>query len=581
MKTALLTCKVRTVMRRTIWLFLLFSWVFLSVPLSHATREDDESELTWLWRKKDNLLGKDLGEDQDPSPIKTVGIANLLQQICWWDGKAREYLQNIIDMERGIRQTALNMSKNLNLSSHASLMAGESSKYLTQSTFTSNPSVPGDLKVRMQECLDKVYTIPFTDDVGNIEIGQDRKTLIASFKTSTVPASYQSLGRNPWLIKVSQTLPPADNPRVLEDILNEAAKALLPEKLFRSFRADKFVGEVLKQAGVVSVSSNGLLRASVPQDEVFIEFGNIDCDGADQALFWSDPMVSAGYHPAFGLALNATPLRGCKSVDMDNIVSHGLSQTIDHWNYVQSPERRVINPFKGYAARVIPGLIMMGEQGRLVPREYPTPDQFIEAAELTKKVKMLPSQFLKGKMQASYKLPFNYACRGGVANSRQVIFVGGSATASRWLDSFDKSMYDKIMSATLLRLRGNMDTETESTKQVRGLIPAMAQNEAARNYVNEILASYKTMETSAASLASGMDNTNAIPQITQLRQAILSSAERWRGQLSDLWHQYSELKQQEWQILDSIVQTNEKYITILMEQGSVGANTDAVKAKYK
>ncbi|MFH1067658.1 MAG: hypothetical protein V1746_07130, partial [bacterium] len=430
--------------------------------------------------------------------------------------------------------------------------------------------------------LNKAYMSPFTDDAGKIEIGQDRKTLVATFKSLTVPASGKNLKKNPWLLKVSQTTSqPVENPRILEDMLNEAAKTLLPEKMFRAFRAEKLIGPILKQAGVVSVNPSGLLRASAPQDDAFIEFANINCNGSDQALFWSDPTTARGYHPAFGLALNATPLRGYKSVDMDNIVSRGLSQTIDRWNGVQPPEQRVANPFKGYAARVIPGLIVMGEQGRLAPREYPTQEQFTEAAELTKKVKMLPSQFLKGKLQASYQLPPNYSCRGGAADDRRVILIATTQTASWWLNSFDKKMYDSLMEETILRLRGNMDTETKPEKQIKGLMPMMAENEAGRAYILEILASYTKMEQAAASLAAGMDNTNSIPQITQLRQSIFASMEKWRGQLSDLWSQYNEQKQQEWDILNKIVDTNEKYTTILMQRASMGANSEAVKAKYK
>ncbi|MFH0821105.1 MAG: hypothetical protein V1908_05015, partial [Candidatus Peregrinibacteria bacterium] len=156
MKTRLFKNKIAQKIRRILWLFLLFSCLFPPPP-AQATYEDDSSELTWLWRKKDNILGMDLGEGQDPSPLKTVGIANLLQQICWNNNKAKDYLQNIIDMERGIRQTALNMYKNLGLSGHASLMAGGVSEYLPLSSLTSNPSTPEDLKQRMQDTLNKAY----------------------------------------------------------------------------------------------------------------------------------------------------------------------------------------------------------------------------------------------------------------------------------------------------------------------------------------------------------------------------------------------------------------------------------------
>jgi hypothetical protein len=63
-----------------------------------------------------------------------------------------------------------------------------------------------------------------------------------------------------------------------------------------------------------------------------------------------------------------------------------------------------------------------------------------------------------------------------------------------------------------------------------------------------------------------------------LRQAILADIETQRIVLSKLEHQYDDLKQKEWILLEHILDTRKKAIQFLMNDASIRFDTQEQKA---
>lgn len=435
------------------------------------------------------------------------------------------------------------------------------------------------------KCIDKTVMIPellmtppywLPDDSSASQAGWDpknsRKLLIK------ISAKYRA------------ALAQRKNTRDLEKEVNGFAQILLSDSLLQNFNPQALVSRLLTKAGVVRISERLTMRPSAPQDGFFSKYAGLGSKASEAVLFWSDPMVVNGYHPIFGTALNKTELRGCKMVDMDGVVSRGFSVLVDQWNRLQPSGKQKQNPFKGYASKVMPGLIAMSQEGRLGANTDPTDEQLTEAMKLSKKLRMLPSQNMKAVKKISTRnIRFHYPVRMILAADDGVdIGIGNldqyrsqdALTGAVELSKLDKEIYLDEMKMIRRRLK-----EIDALKKI---------NRLGYEYTNQILLSYIQMSKEADQVSKEMigkqevsplskidedgtvQKTNqimvpiaSIPEITQLRKAIGLAMEKQRDVLSDLQHEYDDLKQKEWVILEHLNQTRKDAVLKLMNSASV------------
>ncbi|MFZ5806965.1 MAG: hypothetical protein ACOY3I_07145 [Verrucomicrobiota bacterium] len=325
------------------------------------------------------------------------------------------------------------------------------------------------------------------------------------------------------------------------------AQQFLPDQLLERFDAKATALRLIEKEGIVSISEGVTCRPTVEQDRVFARFANLGCTSEDEMLFWSDTAVMEGYHPLLGTALNRTWLKGYKMVDMDNVMSRGKSRKIDQWNMLQPTKQRVQNPFHGYAAKTVPGLIVLANRGQLDGR-YPAKDQWAEAMRLTKTLHALPSERMKIK-----KTMFRFV------KPPQVMTVDASAssggTADIELPELEKKAYERSMILAKKRLEEIAKLKKEISE--------------GHKYVNELIKKYMDFAKETGGIAGSMSDDGAIPQVVQMHKDILTSAEYFRGVLSKMSHQYDDLLQREWTILQHILQTRYDAITFLMDEASV------------
>ncbi|MFH1067132.1 MAG: hypothetical protein V1746_04465 [bacterium] len=372
----------------------------------------------------------------------------------------------------------------------------------------------------------------------------------------------------------------------MEKIVGNIARDLLPEQMLTAFNARNTANSLLNQTKIVRADNGIIARPSVPQDYAFVRYANLGCPSKDEALFWSDPMVVSGYDQALGTALNATSLKGYRSVDMDNIISRGYSAKIDQENMLRRPEERVVNPFKGYAARVVPGLIEMSKHGRLTPGEPATDDQLREAMKLTKKLSMLPSQNKEAWMPKASVASVQYSCRVleenlAFAPPPRAFLAGqvsGSGTVTVPLDDVDEINYIQRLQLAKTRLG-----------EIQILMDA---NRSGREYVQKIIESYQIMfyavekmktllvaeaptdnEESNILYAMGkvdkLTPMGAIPHFTMLEKHITTSVEQCRAMLSQLEHQWDDSKQNQWKIIQSVLDERRTAIESLMSNAAM------------
>ncbi|MFH0821104.1 MAG: hypothetical protein V1908_05010 [Candidatus Peregrinibacteria bacterium] len=528
-----------------------FAWI----PLSHGDQEDPNSLLTKYTADAKKWLdagGTIRGEQME-------GIVPTNKERL----KLDEELQA---MEEGIRQT---------------------SRKMTSMGFENNSQKIMNLwKNAEGTSLDKDGTGP-TDDLSalkRIPLGQfindkgDELTVdkgleaastdppVAVFKektTTSLPYRSQEL-----FLKISFSSSPSKNKEIkeLEATTYGIASSLLPDQLLKRFDSQAVVGYLLGKAGLQRLGPRVTVRPLVAQDEFYIKYANIDCHPTDEVLFWSDPVVTDGYHPLFGTALNKTVLNGYKQIDMDNITSRGYSQAIEKWNRLQPPEKRVANPFKGYSAKVTPGLVEMSRQGRLSPG-VPTDTQLSEALKLSKTLKILPSQKLAKKVSFS---PLQYACRGEKQTAPQMIFISDERATDAGLvelDDHQKEVHQTTMAYDTARLQ-----------QIAKLVD---ENKRSRQYVEKAIQLYAQYQEALASIAGGMNADSAIPQITQVRQQVFESLGNCRKILSSLNHQQNNLEQQQWKILLHVLETKRISCTKLMENASCTLNSFRTKNSFK
>lgn len=339
----------------------------------------------------------------------------------------------------------------------------------------------------------------------------------------------------------------------LEFLAYGMAKDFLPEKLIASFNAAKTVSYLLGKAGIADMGSGVIIRPAVSQDAAFAKYANLGSDEKSATLFWSDPIVLDGYHPLFGTALNHTSLRGYREVDMDNVISNGHSKKIEQYNMLQPPEKRIVNSFRGYAARVVPGLIYMIEHGQIKDGAIPDEKQLSMAMKLSKELKMLPSQNMKIKKTA---FRFSYPPR--------IILVqdaspGGGATGVVELPELERVIFEKSMFLAGKRLR---EINTLKNEIYKG-----------RHYVDELIQAIYQLEQELAQVSQGMDKKSAIPQVTQLRKQVFDSLEHYRWVMSKLEYQYDDLLHREWIILHHILESRNQAIERLMEDASARFRT--------
>lgn len=381
----------------------------------------------------------------------------------------------------------------------------------------------------------------------------------------------------------------------MERVIRNIAGDLLPEQMISTFSARKTVNSLFNQANIVRADNGIVSRPTVAQDYAFVQYANLGCRSSDEALFWSDPMVVSGYDQALGTALNITSLKGYRSVDMDNIISRGYSGKIDKENMLKKPEERVANPFKGYAAKVVPGLVAMSKEGRLKLNEPATDEQLREAMKLTKKLALLPSQNREAWMPKPTMASTQYSCRtidDSFPFTLPQIFlagqVSGSGTVTVPLDDLDEVNYIQRLQLAKTRLG-----------EIQVLMDA---NRAGRKYVQKIIESYQIMffgvekfKTLLVSNAQEDDpsvnlsyvdvkkNTplGAIPHYTMMEKQITTSVEHCRAMLSQLEHQWDDLKQDQWTIIQSVLDERRSAVNSLMGNAAIKYASYKMKKAYQ
>ncbi|MFH1066446.1 MAG: hypothetical protein V1746_00860 [bacterium] len=402
--------------------------------------------------------------------------------------------------------------------------------------------------------------------------------------SSTVPASASKRRGGALVLKISYE---EESPfayrkelRDLEKNVNGMAGNFLFGDSLKDFNPQAVVASLVRRAGVNMLGGGIVSRPAAAQDTAFIKYIGLRENRTHELLFWSDPMVGNGYDPLFGSVLNNTALRGYRPVDMDNVLSRGYSRAIDEWNISQPAADRIPNPFKGYAAKVMPGLLKMQEEGRLEPNKNPSKEQMEEAMKLTPKLRMLPSENIARPKVASLQ----YSGRGGSFSSFSLVRVGGTQSAVP-LEPLALAVHEKAMTLAAARLKQIDEFKTE--------------NRYAYSYVNGLINSYFGIEAAAKSVVDAMAEkiklnpippkgvdpvqtyVASIPEVALLRQQVWAAIENLQRQLSELDHQYDQLKQNEWGVLERVLQVKKKSIKSLMENASMRYNAALVREKYK
>jgi hypothetical protein len=250
---------------------------------------------------------------------------------------------------------------------------------------------------------------------------------------------------------------------------------------------------------------------------------------------------------------------------MDNVVSKGWSQAVDHWNRKRVSSDRIQNPFKGYSTKVMPGLVMMAKQGRLEPGRDPNRKNFEEAMRLSRTLRMLPSQTLVARKVSGNRsgVRFHYPVR--------VVPVANEQLIVKLCDADKDSYLNKVKK------------DKRRLKEISGM---KETNRKAYDLVNEIIKSYIEMAQKAKDVSDWMLRQMAaspleevgsdpsvpvasIPEITQLRKDIQTGIELHQERLSDLTHQYDDLKQKEWIVLNHLLQVRKDAIRKLMDIASL------------
>lgn len=515
------------------------------------------------------------------------GSKSLLQQSMEWkeitkwnktyNDMALKELRDILDKLEGMRKTAKRMVNEINIDGLILLLDDPERSVLDFKLLTeyeqmlANPEaledVAADSEVRqeLEKLLEEVKLSSYVSMEGKVEIIHPLKQPI--YKRVS-PGSALTSGRDrtsKLLLRVSRKI--KKNNQIdsydLSQMLLRIAEDLLPVNALEKFDANKMASYVLRKIKITQIADGITLRPAVWQDYAFEEFANVNSNLTDEALFWSDPMVVRGYHPILGTVLNRTILYGYREIDMDNITTRGLSNALDIINRERSSRDQIKNPFKGYASTIVPGLVVMGEQGRLKPAETPTKDQLEEAQKLGRTLKMLPSQFFGSRAQkVSYSGSSNmkFSCLSASKvkfRYPRVILVDDGMGESQdvRLGKLDSKVFDNIMRM--------------NKKRLVEIILLKKENERGRHYLEELINFYKDVEKETAALSQSMTHHESIPQITRLRKDIFSSMEMARWTLSDLHFEYDKLKQKEWEVLDNILETQITYVQKLMDTGAL------------
>ncbi|MFH0821103.1 MAG: hypothetical protein V1908_05005, partial [Candidatus Peregrinibacteria bacterium] len=419
------------------------------------------------------------------------------------------------------------------------------------------------------------YTAPivvknYGKTIGEIQVGSswdaEPKALIFDSHVASAPSSRwkKTLAR-----LCSADLNKARASQDLEETTQEMAQKFFPDPMLEKFNSKITVNQLLKRCGVV-VSNGITVRPLAPQDAAYDQYANLGCKGSDEMLFWSDPMVANGYHSEFGSTLNSTALKGYKETDMDDVLSRGYSGVIDKWNRLQPPEKRIANPFKGYAAKTSPGLVAMAQQGRLKAGQPPTDEQLQEAVKLTKKLHLLPSQTTSIPVRKTAWM--KYSCRGDSANLPPIISCDPYTYR-------ENGICVKLLPVDADDYNAVMAFAKERAPEINKL---KKENTLSKFYAQRIVDSLTAIneELSGTKIFSDM-TTGHIPQPFLIHQEILSCTEYYRGLLSDLEHQYNDLCQKEWEIAMRVLEIKETYVTKLQEQAAIRAASFEVTEKYK
>lgn len=408
-------------------------------------------------------------------------------------------------------------------------------------------------------------------NIGEIQVSDwasEPQALILDSHVAVLPPSRQKQALA-YLCSSSDRLDQVHALQDLEMATQKMAQNFFAEPMLESFNSKTVVNQLLKRCGVVM--GNGItLRPLAPQDAAFAQYANLGCKGSDEMLFWADPMVLNGYHPEFGGTLNVTALKGYKKVDMDDILSRGYSGVIDKWNRLQPPEERIVNPFRGYASKTVPGLVLMAQQGRLNEGKPPTDEQLQEAMKLTKHLHLLPSQTMPFAAQKTTWM--RYSSRGDAADFPQSIscspytYRSGSGVCVKLLPH-DAEDFNAVM--VLARERA---VDISKLKK---------ENIISRFYAQRIVDSLTAINEELSTTKIFMNPPlGHMPQPFLIHNEILSCTEYYRGLISDLHHQYNDLCQKEWEVAMRVLEIKETYVTKLQEQAPVRAASFEMREMY-
>ena len=353
----------------------------------------------------------------------------------------------------------------------------------------------------------------------------------------------------------------------VQGIVSEMARKIFPDQMLARFNPEKVTTYLMNRAGIKQIGEGIISRPAAPQDAAFAQYANLGCDPTDEILFWSDPMVVSGYHPELGIALNSTPLKGSKQVDMDNAVSRGYSRKIDQRNLLQT-NNQYQNPFKGYASRVVPGLIAMAGRGRLEPGEPVSNSQLSEAMRVTTTLNLLPSQNPKPKKTSAKRM---------FENSPVFFVVPVTQGSSSTTDTINLSKLEKKSYEVRMKL---------AEKRLKEIAKLKDENREGYKYVKELIDIYLQLEDEVADLfqseiLSGDKKTKPIPEVAQFRKDVLDAIERHRALLSHLEHQYDDLKHQEWNILRNVLSTRKDAVRKLMDNAAIRYYTKKMQEAQK
>lgn len=534
--------------------FLKASSVFAYIKV----KEDGGSQLTQIVKKIEQQEQKNLQHDQERFKQLKNGLDKLMV--------AR-------------RETADLMNKFQKIKNHESLLdngKGAMDFNNKESNELSTHGLPEEGTVYDDYIMKTIdFAQEFVDNSGKIKVAVwdspkweaiESQEAFLSRRTQKLLVKVAAKKRN----KLSQKM----SSERLGNMVFDIARTLLPEKLMKNFDGERMVAYLCAKAGIVELADGIFSRPTVPQDYAFVRYSNLGCNETNEILFWSDTIVADGYYPTFGTALNKTILGGAKQVDMDDIVSRGYSRAIDQWNRTQPSEDRVKNPFRGYAARVMPGLLVMSQEGRLASGKAPDNAELTEAMKLTKTLRLLPSQNMNFKKASFSKSHFRFSypprimlIQADASSSAD----SGSSTNTVGLDKLEEDVFKNRMEMIKTRL---MD-----------IAKLKRENRLARKYVDEIIQSNVQMQQEAQALwdkvsdkkvgnpAHSNDPAWAIPQLTQLRKDIEASIENYREYLSDLNVEFDKLLQKEWVVLEHALDLKKETIRKLMNNASVRYRT--------